>query len=223
MSRRHRGRRRPPGRAHLRHARDPRASVARSRREHRHRDALHGAGGGARRAGQAHAAGPHDTESRRILDGEPRWAHLRVRRAQGRAVPQRPTAHGRGREVQLRALSRRRGQDAEGEGQGRDVGDTPADSLRAERAVARLPHLLRHARDRRRLDRAEEVRRAGRRCGIPQAPHRRGAVQVRQPPARRRARPRGPREVLAKDTADQAARHEGRAGRGHAPGHAQER
>jgi len=48
------------------------------------------------------------------------------------------------------------------------------------RAVARLPHLLRHARHRGRVDRAQALPRAGRRPGLPQAPNRRRPLQVRQ-------------------------------------------
>ena len=43
-----------------------------------------------------------------VVDRVPRRAHLRVRPARGRQVPQRRAGYGRGREVLVRALSRRR-------------------------------------------------------------------------------------------------------------------
>ena len=55
-----------------------------------------------------------------------------------------------------------------------------ARALRPEGGVARLPHVLRHDGDRRRLGRAEEVRREGRRRGLQEGADRRRPVQVRQ-------------------------------------------
>ena len=67
---------------------------------------------------------------------------LRVRAAQGREVPQRRAGDGRGREVLVRALSRRRQQGAQGPGRrGRDP-RSAARPLQAQAAVARLHDLL---------------------------------------------------------------------------------
>ncbi len=77
-----------------------------------------------------------------------RRARVRVRAAQGRALPQRrPGDRGR-REVLLRALPRHLREDAQGQGgRGRDAGPRPR-PLPAQAAVAGLHDLLRHARRR---------------------------------------------------------------------------
>ena len=74
------------------------------------------------------------------------------------------------------------------EGPGRRGGDarSAARPLQAEGAVARLPDLLRQ-RHRRRLDRAEEVRREGRRRRLQEGADRRRPLQVRLVHAGRRA------------------------------------
>ncbi|MBM3220183.1 MAG: hypothetical protein FJZ38_16170 [Candidatus Rokubacteria bacterium] len=63
--------------------------------------------------------------------------------------------------------------------------------------VGRLPHVLRGAGHRRRLDRAAEISREGRRRRVQEGAGRRGAVQVRVVHARRRAGPRRQRAILA--------------------------
>ena len=149
-------------------------------------------------------------------------AQLRVRPAQGRQVPQRRAGHGRGREVLLRALSRRRRKAAEGAGgRGRDA-RSAARPLQAEAAVARLPHLL-CERHRRRLDRAQEIRREGRRGRLQEGADRRRALQVRLVHAGRRAGAGGLRRVLAQDAERQAAGVQGDPRRVDAAGRAEAR
>ena len=58
--------------------------------------------------------------------------------------------------------------------------DRPARAVPPEGALARLHHLLRHHGDRRRLDRAEEVRRAGRRRRLQEGADRRRPLQGRR-------------------------------------------
>ncbi len=65
-----------------------------------------------------------------------------------------------------------------------EIDRRPADPLRAAAAVAGLHDVLRHARHRRRVDRAEEVCGEGGRRGIQEGADRRGTVQVRLVPAR---------------------------------------
>ena len=91
------------------------------------------------------------------------------------------------------------------------------------RAVAGLHDLLRHLRDRRGLDRAQEVRRAGGRRRLQEAPDRARALQVREPHPRRRAGDGGQRGLLAQDALGEAAGLQERAGGHHAAGHAQAR
>ena len=75
-----------------------------------------------------------------------RRARLRVRPPQGREVPQRRARHRRGREVLLRALSRRLRQDPQGARRRRRDARSRARPLPAPAAVARLHDLLRDAR-----------------------------------------------------------------------------
>ena len=123
---------------------------------------LHGALRPARRAGEADAGQPDGAEPGRVVERVPRRARLRLRPAPGGEVPQRRPRHRRGRQVLARALPGRRPQDAQGAGGGgRDAGSR-ARAHPPQAAVARLHDLL-HGRHRRRLDRAQEVRREGRR------------------------------------------------------------
>ena len=70
---------------------------------------------------------------------------------------------------------RRRRHAAQGEGQGGPGRRRAPRALRAQGAVAGLHDLLRHHRHRRRLDRAQEVRREGRRRRLQEGAHRRRA------------------------------------------------
>ena len=111
---------------------------------------------------------------------------------------------------------------AEGEGRrGRNV-DRPARPLQAEGAVARFSDVL-FERERRRLDRAEEIRREGRRRGVQEAADRRRAVQIRVVQPRGRAGARSVRRLLAQDAERQAPGHEGDPRRGDARGGAEAR
>ena len=76
---------------------------------------------------------PSLAESWSLSQGRPR---LRVRAPQGREVPQRRARHRRRREVLLRALPRRGGQDAEGQGGGGRGRGSRAGALPAQGAVA---------------------------------------------------------------------------------------
>ena len=136
--------------------------------------------------------------------------HLRVRAAQGREVPQRRAGHGRGREVLLRALSRRLATRRSRTGWPRSRRPIPSSvRFKLKAAVARLPHLLRE-RHRRRLDRAQEVRGEGRRRGLQEGADRRRPLQVRLVHAGRGADARGLRPVLAQDAQRQAPGVQGR-------------
>ena len=73
------------------------------------------------------------------------------------------------------------------------------------------------------VDRAEEVRREGRRRRLQEGAHRGGPVQVRLVHARRRARDGSVRRLLAQDARGQAARAQGRPRRGDALRDAQAR
>jgi hypothetical protein len=117
----------------------------------------------ARRPREADAGQPAGAEPGGVLERRARRAHLRVRPAQGRAVSQRRPADRRGRQVLVRAVSRGFVRSLQGARRGRRGGRSAAGSLSPEAAVARLPDLLRHAGHRRRLDRAQEVCREGRR------------------------------------------------------------
>ena len=76
--------------------------------------------------------------------------------------------------------------------------DPPARALQAEGAVARLSDLL-CDRQRRRLDRAEEIRREGRRRRVQEGADRRRPLQIRVVQPRRRAGARSLRRLLAQD------------------------
>ena len=143
-------------------------------------------------------------EPRRVVDGEPGPARLRVQAARGAQVPQRRPVHRRGREVQLpsgqgrpRSCTRRSRRST--------VVGPHARALHAARAVAGLHDVLRHAGLRRGLDRAEEVRGAGGRRRLQEAPDRARPLQVREPHARRRAGDGGQRGLLAQDAVGEAA------------------
>ncbi len=114
---------------------------------------------------------------------------------EGLRVPQRGPLHRRRREVQLPALQGRQG--AQGPRARRRDREPVARALPPPRAVPRLHDLLRHARDRRGLDRAEEVRGEGRRRGLQEAAGRPRALPVRELHAGRRARRGGLRGPLA--------------------------
>ncbi len=105
---------------------------------------------------------PDRAEPGRVVADVARRARLRLHAAQGREVPQRRHAHLRGREVLVRALPRGRRQGAQGPRRRGGDARSAAGAVPAEEPVARLHDVL-HRGQRRRLDRAEEVRREGRR------------------------------------------------------------
>ena len=120
--------------------------------------------------------------------GERGRPDLRVQAAPGPEVPQRRPADDRGRQVQLRALQGRGGQDPAGARRaGRDR-RSAGRALSSQGAVARLHDVLRHDGQRRRHRRAEEVPDAGRRRRLQEASDRRRPLQVRQPQAGHRGR-----------------------------------
>ena len=90
-----------------------------------------------------------------------------------------------------------------------EIARSAARPLQAEEAVAGLPDLLRQ-RHRRRLDRAEEIRREGRRGRLQEGADRRRPVQVRLVHPRRGTGAGGVRGVLAQDAERQAPGAEGR-------------
>ena len=174
------------GPADLGRARLAGADLVRPGRDLGDHHAVHGALRTARRAGKADAGKAAGAEPRRILVGVGGRPQLRVRAAPGRHVPQRRSGHRRGRQVLVRALSRRLARHDEGAGGGgRDARSAPR-ALQAQGAVARFPDVLRQ-RHRRRLDRAEEIRREGRRRGLQEGAGRRRPLQIRLVHAGRRA------------------------------------
>ena len=175
------GRPRHPGRHHdLGRARYARRALARPERYRSVHHAVHGAVRPARRAGEADARRRQHAEPRRVVDDVQGWAHVRVRPAQGREIPQRRSGHRGGREVLVRALSRPGGQAAQGpRARGADR-RSRARALPTEGAVARFHDVLRHLRDGGRVDRAEEVRREGGRGRLQEGARRRRPLQVRE-------------------------------------------
>src|SRR5262249_32160657 len=137
----------------------------------------------------------HGAEPRRVVDGERRPARLRVQAARGPEVSQRRSVHSRGREVQLSAVERR--QNSQGEGPRSRGRGTLSCTVPPARAISRFHGLLRDARDRGRVDRAQEVRRAGGPRGLQEATDRSRAIQVREPHPRPRAHHGGIRGLLA--------------------------
>ena len=144
-------------------------------------------------------------------------ARLRVQAAARAQVPQRRPAHRRGREVQLRAL--------QGRGRQGAAGARARRSRSSIRCTVRF-HLKEPWPDfmtfygttataagivvpKKYLD-------AGRRRGLPQAPDRRRALQVRQPQARRRGGAGSLPGLLAARAQRQDAGHEERARGDHA-------
>ena len=178
------------------------------------RHAVLGAVRAARRAGEADAGTAHGAEPRRILDRERGQAGLRIQPAQGPEIPQRRPVHRRGREVQLRA---REGGAAEGEGEGGRHRRPVQGAVRAARAVAGLHDVLRHACQRRRLDRAEELLREGRPRRLQEAPDRPRPLQVRQHEAGHRTGDGGERGLLAQGAVGQTHRLPERPGSDHPP------
>ena len=146
---------------------------------------------------------------------------VRLQAARGPEVPQRRSVHRGRREVQLPALEGRQG--AQGPRARRRDRQPVARALPPARAVPRLHGVLRHAGHGRGLDRAEEVRREGRRRRLQEAPDRARALQVREPHARRRAGHGGLRGLLAQDALREAAGLQERSRADHARGHAEER
>ena len=109
-------------------------------------------------------------------------------------IPQRRSVHRRGREVQLHAGE---GGAAAPEGEGGRGRRPDSCAVRAARALAGLHDILRHVRQRRWLDRAEELCGEGRRRRIQAAPGGPWSVQVRQQQAGHRTGDGGVRGLLA--------------------------
>ena len=135
---------------------------------------------------------------------------LRVRRPQGRGLPQRRSAHRRGREVQLRALPGRRRQAPQGAGHRSGGRRSLPGALPPEGAVAGFHDLLWLAGDGGGLDRAQEVRREGRRRRLQEGARSARAVPARVVQSGRRAGVRGARPLLAQGPGGQAPGVEGR-------------
>ena len=153
-----------------RRARDARLALARSGRHRGADHAVHGALRDPRRPREADAGRPQYAEPGGVVVGVEGRHHLRVRHQKGRPLPHRRRRDRGRRQVLLRALPRQRQQAPEGEGEGDpDRGSEPR-PLRAEGAVAGLHGDLWHLRDRRGLDRPEEVHREGRRGGLQEVP-----------------------------------------------------
>ena len=140
---------------------------------------------------------------------------LRIRAARRRQVPQRRAGDGRGRQVLVRAL-RGAAHDLMKKQRGGDRNSrSAACPFQAENAVARFSDVL-FERQRRRLDRAEEICREGRRRRLQAGADRRRPLQVRLVHAGRRTGARSVRRLLAQDARGQAPGHEGDPGRGDA-------
>jgi hypothetical protein len=157
----------------------------------------------ARRPREADAGQHDEPQPGRVLDGQRRPEDLRVQAARGPQVPQWGSLHRRRREVQL---SPREGlEDAAREGQGGDGPRARSRAVPAPRPLAGLHDLLRHDGVRGRVDRAQEVRRAGGGRRLQAGARRAWAVQVREPHARCRARDGRLRGLLAEDALGEAA------------------
>src|SRR5215467_14566764 len=133
----------------------------------------------------------------RVVAREPGRPRVRVQAARGAPLSQRRPLHGRRCEVQLRALP---WNGVEAPPRPREVGGRARPTSRAvhaPQAVAGLPRVLRDARDRSRVDRAQEVHREGRR-GVLQAPaDRPGALPLREYGPRPRASDGRQRSILS--------------------------
>ena len=204
-------------------ARHARSHVVRSGRDQRDHHAVHVPLRAPRRAREADAGQPDGAEPRGVLDRRSGRPQLRVRPAPRREVPQRRSAHRRGREVLPGAISRRRRRALQGAHGERRRARSPPHPLSLQAAVARLHDVLRHDGDRRRVDRPQEVPRARRGRRLQEGAGGRRALQVRLVHPRRGADAGGPRAVLAKDAVGEAARLQGDSRRVDAPGDAQAR
>ncbi len=174
-------------------------AVARHIRDRGRDHAVHDLLRAPRRPREADAGQSQRPVPGRVVDDVQGRADLGVRPAQGRALPQRRTGHGRGREVQLRALQGRGRAAVQGAGARGPGGGSGPRALPPERAVAGLHDLLRHQRLGRGVDHPQEVLREGRRGWLPQGADRRRALQVRELPAGRGAGAGSLRGVLAED------------------------
>ena len=135
----------------------------------------------------------------------PRTASSTTSSARQRALPQRRAGDRGGREVLLRALRGRQRDRVQGAREGGPRARPATRPVPPEGAVVGLHHLLRHHRDQRGMDRAEEVRGAGGRRGLQEGPDRRRALQGGQRHAGHRAAARGLRRLLAEAAAREAA------------------
>src|SRR5437763_856514 len=156
--------------------RDARQPLARPRRHGGPHHPVHGPLRAPRRAGQADARLAHHPEPGGDLDRLEGWPRLRVRPPQGRQVPQRRPGDGGRCEVLLRPLQGRLRQAPEGQGQGDPGRGHEPRPLPAEGGLAGLHGLLRHLGHRRRLDRAQEIHREGRRGRVQEGPGGRRAI-----------------------------------------------
>ncbi len=196
------------------------AALARPGRDGVGHHTVHAAVSPPRRGGQADA-GRNAAEPGRVVDDVAQRAHLRVRAAARGEVSQRRPGHGGGCSVLLRALQGRRRSTAEKQGQGSADPGPAASPLRAERGLARLHDVLRHHRYRRRLGRAQEVRREGWRRRLPEGSDRGWSLSVRERHAWCRGRAGGVRGLLAQGPQCQAPGLEERARRDDAGGRPQ--
>ena len=163
------------------------ADLVRPGRDAGHHHAVHGAVRAARRHGEADAGQPDRAEPRRSR-GRCRDDGLIYEFVLRKGVKFHNGEPVTAEDVKF-SFERYRGAVAQGAqgpgGRGRDA-RSAAGPLQAQAAVARLPDVLRQ-RHRRRLDRAEEVRREGRRRGLQEGADRRRPLQVRLVHAGRRA------------------------------------
>src|SRR2546425_2972939 len=204
------------GPGHVGHRGVAAAGVVRSGRGDRSPHPLRGLLRAPRCAREADARQRHGAESGGVVERFAGRTHVRIRAASGHPLPQRRSTDGRRREVLLRALPRRFGEGVEGTGAA-GPGRRPAPhTLPAQAAVARLPHLLCDARDRRDVDRPAAVRREGRRRRLQESPGGRRTIPIRLVHAWRRARAGRIRAVLAEESERQAPRAQGCARRAHA-------
>ena len=180
MGRRSAGARRGRDRLACHHRPELVRSIHRAAPDHALRDALR-----APRCPRPPAARAEDGQfAGGVVDGESRWAPVRVQAAPGPQVPQRRSRHDGGREVQLRAVQGRRIKGAESPCAPGGDRRSPDHPLPPEGGLARLHDVLRNDRHRGGARRPQEVPHPGRGRGVRQASHRRGPLSIRQPQAR---------------------------------------
>ena len=171
----------------------------------------------ARRHDSAEPGPAHVAEPGRVMEHIAGRAGVRVRPPQRCQVPQRRPGQRRGRQVFVRAIPRQRAQDAQRQDRRHRDSRPWTDPLPAQAIVAGLLDLL-FERDRRRLGRAEEICREGRRRRIQEGPDRRRPLPIRLVHPGRGARRGSLRSVLAESAEREAAGLQVDSGRVHTSG-----